>query len=118
MLKWAHVSAYRLLDDIEDLLRSGNECRQGIKPTIWCRVQPITLAFSGRVLLGYDDEGDDMYANVFNLKTHIPEGSEKGFCRVETGQQDGSVCRCVLSAWYLTCYISGWHNRGCGDPHQ
>ena len=65
--EFGNVSVYQLLDDFEDLIRPSMNA-DSYKTYDLVQGTTYYIGFSGKVLIGYDDEGDDMYANVFNLK--------------------------------------------------
>lgn len=71
--KMGTVSVFRFLDDIEDLLAPEMNA-EGYKTYDLVQGTTYYVGFSGRVFLGYDDESDEMYTNVFNLKiTYLKE---------------------------------------------
>ena len=71
--KMGTVSVFRFLDDIEDRLAPEMNA-EGYKTYDLVQGTTYYVGFSGRVFLGYDDESDEMYTNVFNLKiTYLKE---------------------------------------------
>ena len=71
--KMGTVSVFQFLDDFEDLLAPEMNA-EGYKTYNLKQGTTYYVGFSGRVFLGYDDESDEMYTNVFNLKiTYLKE---------------------------------------------
>lgn len=71
--KMGTVSVFQFLDDFEDLLAPEMNA-EGYKTYNLKQGATYYVGFSGRVFLGYDDESDEMYTNVFNLKiTYLKE---------------------------------------------